>query len=185
MGLEDHIRHQEALEKYYENLYKGFSNELPPALTKVAFKYRPQLAESRTKYKPLLFEIGKKYIRELWENYNFCYSLNRKDGPMADLSPVDTIKEFDRRFEKRCQKLKDTYPERGMEWLEEICREDYERGKKDLQFKLAVHEKMKAVFNTYYIDDIMDFESHVLRHFERSIYLMCASKYVDEVYSLK
>ncbi|WP_321995632.1 hypothetical protein [Draconibacterium orientale] len=187
MGLEDFynlIRRQEEMEKLYAERYEGFSRELPSALTSVVFDYWPEMAKNPAKYKPLLFDLGVKYITNIWEEYNNCVSLNRRGGPMADLHPVRTIEEFDIDFEKHCRELKDIFPDAGDEFLDEIIREDYEREKKDLQFKLAVHETMKAVFNKQYIDDVMEFESHILRHFERGMYLMCALQYVDEVYSL-
>jgi hypothetical protein len=187
MGLEDFynlIRRQEEMEKLYAERYEGFSRELPAALTSVVFDYWPEMAENPVKYKPLLFNIGEKYIRKIWEEYNCCHSLNSNGGPMADLHPVDTIDKLKPKYEKRCQELKRTYPDAGDEFWDEIIREDYEREKKDLQFKLAVHETMKAVFNKHYIDDVMEFESHILRYFERGMYLMCALRYVDEVYSL-
>lgn len=188
MGLEDfenQIRRMDELDKLYANRYKGFSTELPPALTSVVFEYWPKMAENQATYKPLLFKIGEKYIRKIWEEYNNCYSLNRSGGPMADLHPVHTIDKLKPKYEKRCQELKSKYPDAGDEFWDEIIREDYEREKKNLQFKLAVHEKMKAVFNKHYIDDVMEFESHILRYFERSLYLMCALPYVEEVYSSK
>ncbi|KJF42066.1 hypothetical protein [Draconibacterium sediminis] len=187
MGLEDYenlIRRMDEMEKLYANRYKGFSLELPPALTSVVFEYWPEMAENPAKYKPLLFKLGEKYIGEIWEEYNNCDSLNRSGGPMADLYPVDTIDKLKPKYDKRCQELKSTYPAAGDEFWDEIIREDYEREKKDLQFKLAVHETMKGVFNAHYIDDVMEFESHILRYFERGMYLMCALRYVDEVYSL-
>lgn len=187
MGLEDFenlIRRMDEVEKLYENRYNGFSQELPLALTSVVFEYWPKMAENESKYKPLLFDIGKKYIREIWEDYNNCYSLNRSGGPMADLNPVDTIDELETVLKIRCQESKNKYPDAGDEFWDEIYREDYEREIKNLRFKLAVHEKMKAVFNKFYIDDVMEFESHILRYFERSLYLMCALRYVEEVYSL-
>nr|WP_320022699.1 hypothetical protein [uncultured Draconibacterium sp.] len=187
MGLEDFynlIRRHEEMEKLYTKRYEGFSGELPSALTSVVFKYWPEMAETSAKYKPLLFNLGEKYIGEIWEEFNYCDGLNRRGGPVAELNPVPTIEEFEIDFEKHCRKLKDTLPDKGDEFWDEICREDYESDKKNLQFKLAVHETMKAVFNKYYIDDVMEFESHILRYFERGMYLMCALQYVDEVYSL-
>ncbi len=187
MGLEEFenlIRRKEEMEAHYNRLYKGFSSKLPPALTEIVFQYWPEMAANRNKYKPLLLDIGKKYVGEIWEDYNNCYSLNVKDGPMADLNPVETLEEFKKGFKEHCNKLKNMVPEQNQEYLEEICREDYETEKKILLFKLDIHKTMKGVFVEFYIDDIMEFESHILRYFDRGLYLTCTLMYVDEVFSL-
>ncbi|WP_347841485.1 hypothetical protein [uncultured Draconibacterium sp.] len=187
MGLEDFenlIRQQEALEAHYKELYKGFSAQFPSALNQVVFSFLPKMAANKLKFTPLLTSIAKKYIREIWEEYNFCCSYNVNGGPMPDLNPVDTISDLENRQAKRRSKLLPQFPVDYHKELEEHLREDFKREKNDLLFKLAVHEEMKAVFNAYYIDDIMEFESHVLRQFERGVYLMCALRYVDEVYTL-
>ncbi|MCK5344385.1 MAG: hypothetical protein KAR20_13315, partial [Candidatus Heimdallarchaeota archaeon] len=51
-------------------------------------------------------------------------------------------------------------------------------------FEYAVYEKMKEIFTGFYIDDILEFDSDYLRYFDRGLYLMCSSRFADEIYGL-
>ncbi|MEN8117649.1 MAG: hypothetical protein ABFS16_11760 [Bacteroidota bacterium] len=180
------IKRQEEKEAYYEELYEGFSNKLPPQLTEVVFKHLPELKKNRIKYEKAVFEIAQKYVREIWEEYNSVYSLNYKGGgPMADLNPVEKPGTGREKAEKRLQKLKKELPAEYHERLQESFWETYEDELATEVFKYAVYEKMKEVFTEFYIDDIMEFESKFLRYLDRSLYLMCTLRFVDEVFSLE
>jgi hypothetical protein len=93
MPLEEfrlHIKRFEELEAHYEELYKGFSQKLPKALSELVFKHWAELNQDRKNNEKTVFEIAQKYIREIWEEYNSVYSMNANKFPVKRHTPVKT-----------------------------------------------------------------------------------------------
>uniref|UniRef100_UPI0032169639 hypothetical protein n=1 Tax=uncultured Draconibacterium sp. TaxID=1573823 RepID=UPI0032169639 len=173
------IKRSEEKEAYYKALYDGFSKKLPGSLAEIVFHHLPRLNEKKAD----VIKICEKYISEIWEVYNYVYSLNANGGPMADLRPV---KKPTTRAEAEQKRLKEiqTIPRKYHKAYSEVFWESYEEELSREKYEYAIYEKMKEVFTEFYINDILDFESEYLRYFDRSIYLSCSCKFIEDIYSL-
>ena len=183
--LHNLIKRHEAYEAYYKALLEGFTKKLSPALAELVFQHWEHLAKQHSSYENQLIKLGDKYARLIFEDFNNAHWLNNNEGPMADLNAVPLPGSDRAEAEMYCQKLKEEVAEEFRVRVEKLYWEEYTKQQESVEFKYAVYQKMKAVFTEFYIDDIMEFESHILRYFDRSLYLMCTLPYVDEVYSLK
>ncbi|MCY1719765.1 hypothetical protein OU798_05390 [Prolixibacteraceae bacterium Z1-6] len=176
------LKKQHEENKAHNNaLFERFTQKLSPALNEVVFQH---LAKNRNTYENELLKLGNKYARLIFENFSNAHWLNNNVGPMADLNAVPVPGSDRAEAEFYCQKLKEEVAEEFRAEVEKLYWEEYTKNQESEAFKYAVYQKMKAVFTEFYIDDIMVFESHILRYFDRSLYLMCTLAYVDEVYSL-
>ncbi|MCY1720048.1 hypothetical protein OU798_06825 [Prolixibacteraceae bacterium Z1-6] len=175
----NHIKRSEETEAYYQALYDGFRKKLPQTLAEIVYQYLPKLKAKED----AVLSLGKEYVRRIWEQYNEVYSLNRTGGPLINLQPArkpTTRKEAEQKLTKQIK----TIPKQHHKIYSEIYWDTYEEKLTRETYEYAIYEKMKEVFTEFYIDDIMEFESDYLRYFDRSIYLMCSNKYVDDVYGL-
>lgn len=177
------IKRSKETEAYYQELYDGFYKKLPGALAELVFKHLPEFYKQQGKYEKAILKIGEKYVGEIWEIYNNAYSLNVRGGPMADLNPARKPITREEAEQQRLKEIK-ALPEKHHKRYSQIFWESYEERLAIEKFEYAVYEKMKEVFTVFYFDDIMEFESHILRYFDRAIHLMCSGKYIDKVYSL-
>lgn len=177
-------KQHEENEAYNNALFEGFTKKLTPALNEVVFQHVQHLAKTRNTSENELLKLGDKYARLIFESFGNAHWLNNNEGPMADLNAVPVPGSDRAEAEFYCQKLKEEVTEEFREEAEKLYWEEYSKMQESVAFKYAVHQKMKAVFTEFYIDDIMVFESHILRYFDRTLYLMCALRYADEVYSL-
>lgn len=182
--LHNLIKRHEEHEAYYKKLFEGFTKKLSPALAELVFQHCPHLAKQRNTCENEILKLGDKSALLIIEDFNNAYWLNNNEGPMADLNAVPLPGSDRAEAEMYCQMLKDELPEECHVEAEEAFWEEYQKQQESAQFKYAVYQKMKAVFTEFYIDDILEFESDILRYFDRSLYLLCTLRYVDEVYSL-
>lgn len=179
------IKRQEEKEAHYTALFEGFTKKLPFELSELVFQHNEHLAKHSNTYENELLKLGDKYARLIFEGFNNAHWLNNNKGPMADLNAVPLPGSDREEAEMYCQKLKEQLHEECHVEAEKSFWEEYQKQQESARFRYAVYQKMKAVFTEFYIDDIMEFESHILRYFDRSLYLMCTLRYVDEVYSLE
>jgi hypothetical protein len=177
------INASEEREAHYKALYVGFSKKLPPALAEIVLKHLTQLTKQGKNKEQAVLEIGKKYIRKIWEEYNMVYSLNVNGGPMADLDPVKkptSREEAEKKLLKEIKKL----PEQHHKVYTGIFWESYEEKLAREIYEYTIYEKVKEVITEFYIDDIMEFNSDCLRHFDRGLYLLCTCGFIEDVYQL-
>ncbi|WP_340114537.1 hypothetical protein [Maribellus mangrovi] len=187
MSLEEfqnHIQRFEELEEHYKQLYSGFSKKIALALTELVFLHWDKRVKDRRKIEEELLELGHDFARKIWDEFDHVHWLNSNGGKMAELSEVPKPNDAREKAKSRLGKLKKQLPEDYHSELEQSFWEDYEREFKDVLFTYAVYKKMKEVFTEFYIDDILEFESHILRYFDRGLYLMCTCPCVQKVYLL-
>lgn len=183
--LHNLIKRHEAYEAYYKALFEDFTKKLSPALVELVYQHCEHLAKQSSTYEKELIKLGDKSASLIYDDYNNAHWLNNNEGLMADLNAVPLPGSDRAEAEMYCQKLKEEVAEEFRAEVEKLYWEEYTNQQESVAFKYAVYEKMKEVFTEFYLDDIMEFESPILRYFDRCLYLMCALPYVDEVYSLE
>jgi hypothetical protein len=186
MGWEDFnrfIEDWEEKEKHYQVLYDAYSQNLPTALAEEVFVFFPKLKQKPDTQKAVV-SIGEKYVGEIWEVYNNCSWLNTQGGAMAELNPARKPTTRKQAEQQRLNEIKGL-PKKYHARYSKLFWKSYNENFITELFEYAIYEKMKKVFNQYYIDDIMEFESPILRYMDRCIYLTCMHEYVDEIYGLE
>ncbi len=176
------VKRIEEMEAFYKAAFEGFLAKLNRHLIPSVRNYNPRLDNKDTETQ--LRQLVQKYAREVFENFNGAHWSNNNPGQLSNLPAVEQPEDNRQKAEQRMNKMKQQYPEDYHAQFEAYFWEDYEKDYKSECFKYAVYSEMKAAFTEFYIDDLLEFESEILRNFDRSLYLMCALPFVEEVYRL-
>lgn len=186
------INRYEERDARYEKLYNIFSSKLPSALTEVVFKHLPKFSEQREKFEPKVFETSEKYVAKIWEEFNYscsCKTAKEKKESLALKRKPQTRDDAEKELqEKLSQFLQNPELASKRDELEKrytrIFWESYEEEYAKMAYEYAVYEKMKEVFTSVYIDDLLELDSHNLRSFDSGIYFTCSCDFIQEIYKL-
>ena len=170
--------------KLSKKCYMAFSTKLTKELTELVFNHLPEIDKKRNEMQAKVYEVAEKYMKEVKESFEWVNSSFYDKSPITKVSVVPKPITREDAEKQLVEELKDI-PEEHHELYAKYHWEDYEHDKQHEDFLFAAFNKMKEVLVEVYFESIVDFDSDYLRKLDYAIYLMCAERFVQEVYELE